>query len=1198
MSARPPQIQTPILACLLLIAGLALASCGSGVIGGIFAGDRGRSGAGTGDARPPRLLLDKTSIPLIEEWEAPLRTLLKVQVSNYLLGQDGAAFVSLAAPSIKLERSASRGQALTQIDIDSRTTTLTYIVELSLVRGLIGYPFRSVDAMVHVDVDGVEIAQPAPLRFVAPGEVIEKRGGAILDGAILVSVDGVSDFELIAEKLFASTSQSDEVELSVLQRNLQVPRRLGNNLNPDALRRVSALDTQYTRDEQTAISTIRGVAPAVRYPGIARVILRDSRSGVAVDARNREQFELPRLLYVPSLRSVGPASVPAEGGVRTRLTGRGLLPAENEGRIRFRFDRVALSIHKGDASTSVPAEAIFSDESSEQVIAFRMPESPDGLPGAATVTLDQKLGPQGEIDYSASLDAGVRAGLRFVRSDPQLGPYVSDLPDEIIDISSGRFRRGSPFGDDCVALRVDSNGTADLQLLRNQGSGLYRSIGARISTSTQNPLRIQTVGLDAVSPDDVVVVSRGAPRTAQHALMESQSHAGSILQPFARFDRVPLVTAGGVADSALADVDGDGRQDLIVLRRDSADRPVEVWTDIEADTVRKAVHGTSGGGNRSVLHAADLDNDGNVDVAFDERGGRRSVIVLYGDGKGAFPKQERIYWANNAALTNADPSLLTSVRVGTGRAQRRDLVIAAEVRISSTQSVAWVGQMVRGATSFLSVSVGSQLLVPTSAHFNLFERVDIDDDAQDELICITRNDFVGAPLHAFDFSFGAPRLLTDGTTDGELLLAARSMDVAEIQISGQSRKALLVNHADLTGTTRRAVLSTFLIGNGRVLPRFPRLPTQNDPLAIVVTDLDGDGRDDDVAWFDKRGLSGLNQAAPGVFEKDAGFDLPMDTSRLLPTTLCAVPRAGGAQPAWLDATGHLIVLDPTTRSVQRSRDLRRFFGARRDASLSTDSRLIAVNAGGDDIQDLVVFLRSAPHNGQATVKLVFLRGRVASSSELPFLEPKLALELDARALAPTVGNVLGHNASRPGVDVAYDIGDRILFASLDLAAKAEDDVFIAQPAITIVASIGVQGASFLDLDEDGRDDVAILVPNQRGVRVWFNRLENSEVGLTGRFISLGGSTLIYPGDAIDMRTADMNGDGRKDLLVLSQVRDGQVLRPVVTAFNNQDRGSLGLAYVYPSRWFGDTRPAAWTVTDLDGNGISDLVFGGRILLGR
>ncbi len=1179
-----------------------LASCGSGVIGGIFASRSGGAAPHTCELRPPPPPLHRPSAPPAPALLLPPSVLVTVRIPNYVLPQEAEATISLAALDIGLARSASRVPAAsTSVDPVTRTTTMLAFLDVNLVRSLLTIPDRSVDAQLFAESDGRDIAAPATLRFVEPGEVIKKDGN-LLNGAIVVSVDGTSRFRLEANKILAASSEAANVELAVLQRNYQAPSLVNGEPNLDAQRRVAAIAKSYARDAITGISTIEGVAPAASYPGLARVLLRGPESGVALDtSAGRKALDLPRLLYVPSPRGVGPASLPVEGGVQARLFGRGLVPAENEVGFRYLFDRVSLSIEKGGAKTDVKSEAIFRDDSTEQGIVFRMPESPDGLPGGGAILLSLELGDNGEIHYESRLEEDA-TGVRFARSDPQLGAFVSDLSASTTHLAAGDFRESSPFGRDAVALRSDQQGFGRVTLLRNQGMGIFREVGSSISTGVRDPRlllpgRFNTSG----QPEDLFTVAGNSVNGfAEHALLLSNVASASILEPFLKQNHAPrsLATDGDVADAARGDLDGDGVLDVIVLRLDPIKAPIEVWTKVTSNVPLRSDHGLPGS-KRSRLHVADLDGDGKLDVAYDEDTIYRDVVILYGNGSGGFARSERVRWGTDAGLTQTAPTILTSVLLrDASNVMRRHLVVGAEVLAVNSTTIAWLGLLVNRGDGFEAVKLSSAVAVGSSPRFAFHERIDIDADGQEELVCASSNSGVGSPLYAFDFKAGRPTLLTNGETDGELLRGINAVTCTEVNVGSVKKQALLVQHDDYFDNIRQPVASTFVVTGGRLHSRVPRLPTAADPLRSVVGDLDGDNRSDDVAWFDDRGLSAAYFSAPGAFEPSFGFDQPMDVAALLPTTLVALERNGVAKYAWLTRDGRLQVFDPTTKQLRSSSDLRRLLGAgAAGVELEDRSEILVVDPNGDAIGDLVILLRSKPIGERSEVRLVFLRGR-ADADALALFEPASARAIDAAALAFAAGNMLPPDITRPAIEVAYDTGDRVHFASLTLAATPGQDLFVDEPSLTRASTTFSQSPLLVDLDEDGRDDVAVLAPDARGVRVWFNRLRWTGSSFEGQLVELGGSLLSFPGDAIGLEAVDMNGDGLRDLFVVSQIAEGSQIRPMLTLFRNQDRGALGLAYVFSGRWIGSKVPRSFTTADLDGNGMTDVVFGNRILLCR
>ena len=215
------------------------------------------------------------------------------------------------------------------------------------------------------------------------------------------------------------------------------------------------------------------------------------------------------------------------------------------------------------------------------------------------------------------------------------------LPSNAVKSYSGSLADMTKSGHLDIVL---SNDSPDPKLiLLNDGKGNFR-IGGTYG-DPKWPTRNAAVGdLNGDGYPDIVVANRMS--TSHYCLNDGKLH----------FDCQKLEHSSSAATVLIADVDGDGKNDIVYPCRDSCQSLV-YFNDGKANFTRAEKWGPANSSIRATA-VADFDGDGHLDIAACPE--RLGCFVYFGDGKGGFgagvqfQKPEALPYSMIAADLNRD----------------------------------------------------------------------------------------------------------------------------------------------------------------------------------------------------------------------------------------------------------------------------------------------------------------------------------------------------------------------------------------------------------------------------------------------------------------------------------------------------------------------------------------------------------------
>ncbi|RVU18718.1 FG-GAP-like repeat-containing protein [Methylobacterium oryzihabitans] len=568
------------------------------------------------------------------------------------------------------------------------------------------------------------------------------------------------------------------------------------------------------------------------------------------------------------------------------------------------------------------------------------------------------------------------------------------------------------------------------------------------------------------------------------------------------FEAGPVTTGYSPYSVTMADVNGDGRQDLLVANYNSG--TVSVRLGRGDGTFTSATDVPTGSNPRSVT-AADVNGDGRQDILV-ANNSSGTVSVRLGRGDGTFTSATDV-------LTGSNPRSVTTADVnGDGR---QDLLVANY--LSNTVSVR-LGVGDGTFTSATDVPTGGGPISVTTADVN-------GDGRQDLLVANNASGTVSVRLGRGDGTFTSA---TDVPTGGG------PISVTTADVNGDGRQDILVANY-LSGTV------SVRLGRGDGTFTFTSatdVATGSRPYSVTTADVNGDGRQDILV-----ANAGSDTVSVRLGRGDGTFTI---------TSADDVPTGGGP-------------ISVTTADVNGD--------GRQD--------LLVANEGSGTVSVLLgtnVTAATAIGASPGAGTVLGLGGQVVLT-----LSTETPVVVDTRGGTPFLTLSNGGQAVYSGTDgsgrprFTYTAAAGQTTSGLTVTGLTLDGGTVRDPGETSFVSATDIGTGSLprsvttaDVNGDGRQD--ILVANQGD-------------GTVSVRLGVGDGTFTTATDVatgslpISVMTADVNGDGRLDLLVANRFDD------TVSVRLGRGDGTFTSATDVAT----GSRPISVTTADVNGDGRQDLL---------
>jgi len=1116
---------------LLIALLLPLAGCGAGLV---TAAVRGNNNGGGGSG-PPSLSLPDQAFPLVPVPTATART---VVISN-------AQLAPAAGQSLQVQLRVHQGteenspvlvahNQATPVILSGQgpSTVIGFGLDLAPIAAVTGTANDVTTARLAVLVDGHEVGRPVPVTLLRQPSLRLFDGPQLflspLGQGVRFAVKGLRSTEIAGIQVSVTTADPTRPNASVTAPCLR-----------PAFSQPGTADLPLDQGEQLVTAEVPGNA----FSGPARFFVDDAIAG--------RSEQVAGAFYRPDVTVATPAQGATGGGTKVRLTGSAMAPLLSGTTTgEPDFDRLEIVFRKG--GPGVPERElrladVIRAESTLNGLVFEMPPSPDGRPGNVGIVLRARIQ---ATPFSSEVTAETVANGVFLYGNPEpvfspRGIVLANAPIAVAPLAL----EGAPHSTQATDFGVlySNSNFAKLQLLLSQENGMFiryygpeLQIGNAAVDAEREPRDLVSGDFNNDGTPDLLIVNAGLS-SATHQIVLGQPAPNAPLGSIVRISTPP-----GMAKARVADFDHDGKDDvvlfpgagavpgqqpLVLLQRTVQDGPPAFAAPIVVPVRPYATE---------AVEVADIDGDGQLDVAVAAAGTQMHLDVAYGVGNGNFAQQGVHLDLVVPGYTPAAGSPAAGLHaLGAAPCTLALLLAGLPAEFSGTPPVLGehpttpprlVQLRPNGPRSYAPV-LQSDLIVIEGAIDPLRSSLAVNFDGigagRDELL-------VGTTGEAAAFSLGFFRLdaqqrlvltnLLDGFDGKEKQIDAMFLGIAFPADPGRGQAevpAVFMKHEVTVDGQLERRLSTLLLAGGTVLRLLSPDVGFSTPLG---------------ATQDLQGVVGGRFSAAGIASGGAARDLAAPATHLIQlgdnngfgalaagnqmvwnglvpetTTLLPGPAGTGDSLAFIDdgtrdgrVDGQLRIgtwqprTGPGTPATQAptsfSVDLRPLLPAGLSgASIDPSSRLFATDVDGDQIVDLTVLLRFLQRRTEGEALLMVLRGRAGTGpGEFPFLLPHSA------AITPVHGSA-----------TSFALGDFVLESTSEL--------------VRLELALAVPTSSNSSVD-DGNHVRFYRLTTIAGDPAW--RRSYATGGA-----SEGARALIAGDRPTRLVASDMDGNGTVDLLV-------------------------------------------------------------------
>ncbi|MHB8678451.1 MAG: beta strand repeat-containing protein [Rudaea sp.] len=661
-------------------------------------------------------------------------------------------------------------------------------------------------------------------------------------------------------------------------------------------------------------------------------------------------------------------------------------------------------------------------------------------------------------------------------------------------------------GDGKPDLIVANNGSNTVSVLLNTtppGAAMPSFATQQTFPTGSNPRSVAVADVNGDGKSDLIVSNLGDNTVS---VLLNTTPPGAATPSFAA--QQTFSTGSGLFFVAVADVNGDGRPDLIVPN--SSAKTVSVLLNTTppgavTPTFAAQQAFSTGNGPQSV-GIADVNGDGRPDLIVPNNGGNTVSVLLNTTAPGASTPS---FAAQQTFLTGSGPDSVGVVDInGDGKP---DLVVA---NINDNTVSVLLNMTPPGA---VTPAFAAQQTYATGTNPASVDVADVNGDGKPDLVVANINaNTVSVLLNTTAPGTASPSFAAQQTFS----TGSGPQSVAVADVNGDGKPDLIV--ADNGGSTASVLLNT--TPPGAATPSFATqqtFATGNGPFSVAVADLNGDGKPDLIVTNSSDNTVSvlLNTTAPGASTLSFAAQQSFATGTV-PVFVAVADVNGDGKPdliiANLTASTVSVLLNTTAPGAATPG-----FATQQTFSTGVVPYSVAVaDVNGDGKPDLIVA------NSSSSTVSVLLNTTLPGAATPTFA----AQQSFATGNGPdSVGVADVNGDGKPDLIVVNRSSNTVSVLLNTTLPGAATLSFAAQQTFAIgnnPYSIAVS-----DINGDGKPDLVVANANDNTVSVLLNTTATGAA--TPSFAAQ--QTFSSGNGPISVAVADVNGDGKPDLIIANNV---------------------------------------------------------------
>ncbi|GAA0721147.1 hypothetical protein GCM10009105_31210 [Dokdonella soli] len=617
-----------------------------------------------------------------------------------------------------------------------------------------------------------------------------------------------------------------------------------------------------------------------------------------------------------------------------------------------------------------------------------------------------------------------------------------------------------------------------------------------------------------------------------------------------------FLTGAGPTSVSVADVNGDGRPDLIVANGN--DNTVSVLLNTTAPgavTLHFAAQQTFAAGvYPASVTATDVNGDGKPDLIVANANDNTVSVLLNTTTPGAATPS---FTAQRTFATGASPRAVTTADVnGDGKP---DVIVANG--LGGTVSVL----LDTTATGATTPSFAAQQTILTGGSADSVIAADVNGDGKSDLIVANFGGTVSVLINTTP-----PGATTPSFATHQAFAAVSGLfSVTAADVNGDGKPDLIATN--FNGNTVSVLINT--TAPGAATPSFAAQQTSattgSTPWSVTAADLNGDGKADLIvgSLSDNTVSVWLNTSAPGAATPSFAAQQTFATG-LGPASVTVADVNGDGKPDLIVASNNdstVSVLLNTTASGAATPS----FAAQRTFATGLAPRAVTTaDVNGDGKPDLIV----ANYNGGVSVLL----NTTAPGAATPSFAAQQTFATGLGPASVTVADVNGDG--KPDLIVANANDNTVSVLRNTTTSGATTPSFAAQQ--TFGTGTNPDSVTAADVNGDGKPDLIVANLSSNTVSVLLNT--TAPGAATPSFAA---QRLFAVGSGpVAVTAADVNGDGKPDLIV-ANANDNTVS----VLLNTTAPGAATPSFAAQQTFATGLGPASVTTTDVNGDGKPDLI---------